>query len=98
MKAQYVGEYITREGEFRYSRRYNSFIKYYHDIGQPAHIDSQKIDIRTFDVWTTRNEGQIIWSATSKTPEPNSMQQVRPEIIKLVLSDLTKQRIIASEQ
>ena len=98
MKAQYVGEYITREGEFRYSRRYNSFIKYYHDIGQPAYIDSQKIDIRTFDVWTTRNEGQIIWSATSKTPEPNSMQQVRPEIIKLVMSELTRQGIIAAKR
>jgi hypothetical protein len=98
MKVQYVGEYMSREGEFRYSRRYNSFMKYYRDIRQPEYADSQKVDIRTFDVWATRNEGQMIWSATSKTPEPNSMQEVRPEIVKLVLSELTHSGIIASER
>jgi hypothetical protein len=40
----------------------------------------------------------MIWGATSKTPEPNSIDEVRPEIVKLVMSELTKQRIIASER
>jgi hypothetical protein len=92
MKTQY------REREFRYSRRYKSFMTYYLEIGQAGYADSQKVNIRTFDVWATGNEDQLIWSATSKTPEPNSIQQVRPEIVKLVLSELTKQRIIASER
>jgi hypothetical protein len=98
MKIQYVEGYITRERDFRYSRRYNSFMTYYRDVGQPGYVDSQKVDIRSFDVWTTKNEGQMIWSATSKTPEPNSVQAVRPEIVKLVMSELTKQGIIASER
>ena len=55
-------------------------------------------NMRTFDVWATRNEGQMIWSATSNTPEPNSIQEVRPEIVKLVMSELTQKRIIASER
>jgi hypothetical protein len=72
-------------------------VSYYRDTEYAAYTDSQKVDIRVIDVWATKNEGQIIWSATSKTPEPNSMQEVRTEIVKLVMSELTKQRIIALE-
>ena len=98
MKIQYIEGNTTRGREFRYSHRYKSFMMYYRDIGQPGYVDSQKVDIRTFDVWATRNEDQMIWSATSNTPEPNSMQEVRPEIVKLVLSELTHSGIIASER
>jgi hypothetical protein len=73
-------------------------VSYYRDIEYAAYTDSQKVDIRAIDVWATKNEGQMIWRATSKTPEPNSVQEVRPEIVKLVMSELTKQRIIASER
>jgi hypothetical protein len=98
MKTQYVEGYMTRDREFRYNRRYKSFMTYYRDMGQTGYVDSQKVDIRTFDVWVTRNEDQMIWSATSNTPEPNSMHEVRPEIVNLVLSELTHSGIIASER
>jgi hypothetical protein len=40
----------------------------------------------------------MIWSATSKTPEPNAVQDVRPEIVKLVIAELARQGIIAAER
>ena len=98
VNAQYTQGYVTTEQGMRYDHRRERFVTYYQDIDHAAYIDSQKIDIRTIDVWATRNEGQMIWSATSKTPEPNTVQEVRPEIVKLVMSELTKQRIIASER
>jgi hypothetical protein len=95
---QYVQGYVTNEQNMRYDRRRDRFITYYREIDHAGYVDSQKVDIRTIDVWATRNEGQMIWSATSQTPEPNTVQEVRPEIVKLVMSELTKQRIIASER
>ncbi|MCX6122812.1 MAG: hypothetical protein NTX44_14470 [Ignavibacteriales bacterium] len=80
----------------RFSRRFVA--SYFRDVDYAAHVDSQKVDMRAIDVWTTKDEGQIIWSATSETPEPNSVQEVRPEIVKLVMSDLTKRRMIASKR
>jgi hypothetical protein len=68
---------------------------YFRDEDYAAHVDSQKIDIRAIDVWTTRNEGQMIWRAKSTTSEPNAIQEVRPEIVKLVMFELTKHRVIA---
>jgi hypothetical protein len=95
---QYVEGYVTNEQNMRYDRRRERFVTYYREIDHAGYIDSQKVDIRAIDVWATRNEGQMIWSATSKTPEPNSVQEVRPEIVKLVMSELMQQRIIASER
>jgi hypothetical protein len=93
---QYVPGYVTRETNMRYYPRTNRLMTYYAYIHHAAHVDSGKVDIRSIDVWATKNEGQMIWSATSETPEPNSVLTVRPEIVNLVISELTQQRIIAS--
>ena len=95
---QYVQGYVTNEQNMRYDRRRDRFVTYYQEIDHAGYVDSQKVDIRTIDVWATRNEGQLIWSATSNTPEPNSVQEVRPEIVKLVMSELTQHGIIASKR
>jgi hypothetical protein len=95
---QYEEGYVSTEQTTRYDRRRERFVTYYRDIEHAAHVDSLKIDMRSFDVWTTKNEGQMIWSGTSQTPEPNAVQEVRPEIVKLVMSELTKKGIIASER
>jgi hypothetical protein len=95
---QYVNGYVTKEQDVRYNRRWNSFMTYYYDIRHDGYIDSQKVDIRAIDVWATKNEGQMIWSATSETPEPNSVQEVRPEIVKLVMTEMTQNGIIAIER
>jgi hypothetical protein len=95
---QYVQGYVTNEQNMRYDRRRDRFVTYYQEIDHAGYVDSQKVDIRTIDVWATRNEGQLIWSATSNTPEPNSVQEVRPEIVKLVMTELTQHGIIASER
>ena len=95
---QYVQGYMGQEQYTRYAGRLNGFVPYYRNVWHAGYVDSQKVDIRAIDVWATRNEGQMIWSATSNTPEPNSIQEVRPEIVKLVMSELTQKRIIASER
>jgi hypothetical protein len=97
-KTQYVEGYVTNEQNMRYDRRRDRFVTYYRNIEHAGYVDSQKVDIRAIDVWATKNEGQMIWSATSKTPESNSVQAVRLEIVKLVMSELTQQGIIASER
>ena len=98
-RTKYVRGYnVMNEKNMKYDERWDRFITYYRDIAYAGYVDSQKVDIRAIDVWSTKSEGQMIWGATSKTPEPNSIDEVRPEIVKLVMSELTKQRIIASER
>jgi hypothetical protein len=94
--AEYVDGYVAEEVHMHYDRRREGFTTYYRNVAHPAYIDSQKVDIRAFDLWETKSDGQIVWSATSQTPEPNSLQIVRPEIVGLVVSTLAKTGIISS--
>jgi hypothetical protein len=98
-KTKYKQGFGMSENNTVYDRFSRKFVaSYFRDVDYAAHVDSQKVDMRAIDVWTTKDEGQIIWSATSETPEPNSVQKVRPEIVKLVMSDLTKRKMIASKR
>ena len=91
MIPQYSQGYGEYEQHVRYDLSTERFITYY-----AGYMDSQKVDVRAIDVWATKNEGQLIWSATSKTAEPNSISEVRPDIVDLVISELTNRHFIAS--
>ncbi len=87
--------YVTTESRMRYDPRRERFYTYYRDVQHAATVDSQKVRIRAIDVWSAKGDGHMIWSATSRTPEPSSVEAVRPNIVGLVLSELKSQGIIA---
>lgn len=95
---QYVQGYVTKEQNMRYDRSRERFVTYYRDVEHAGYVDSQKVNIRIVDVWSTRNEEHLIWSGTSRTPESNSLTTVRPEIVKLVITELAQRGIIASKR
>jgi len=96
MIPQYSQGYGEYEQHVRYDLSSERFVTYYRNIYYAGYMDSQKVDVRAIDVWATKNEGQLIWSATSKTAEPNSISEVRPDIVDLVMSELTNRHFIAS--
>ena len=99
MDTHYVQGEVTKDYSTRYDRRNDDgFITYYRFIQHAGTVDSQQVNIRAIDVWGTADGGRLIWSATSRTPEPNSMSEVRPEIARLVTCELTDRGIIASEK
>jgi hypothetical protein len=79
-----------------YNEKY--FASYFQDFNYAGNVDSQKVDIRVFDVWAIKNGKKMIWRAKSQSPEPNSLLKVRPEIVTLIVSKLTERGIIASER
>jgi hypothetical protein len=80
----------------RYNPYWQRYRTYYLEIEHPGYIDSQIVDIRTIDVSTTGNGGRLIWSATSRTPDPGSVTDVQSEIVSLVISELVQRNIIKS--
>lgn len=99
MTSQRIPGYTTTEQDERhttyhdpYWRRYRT---YYREIEHPGYIDTQTVDVRAIDVTTTGTEGKLIWSATSRTPDPGSVTDVQRGIVSLVLSELERQNIIS---
>ncbi len=79
----------------RYDRRRSRFITYYHTIDRYGYVDPHKVYINDIDVWSIKNDGQLIWSATSRSHEPMGTGENRTEIAKQVMDELTDRGIIA---
>jgi hypothetical protein len=86
--------YVTRQEDLRFDQRQDRFVSYYREVQHAAVVDSQKVFLRAIDLWSTSGSGVLVWSATSRTPEASSTQSVRPDIIDLVLSELTDKAVI----
>jgi len=68
----------------------------YDVVIHPGYIDTQKVAFRAIDVSTTGMTGRMIWSATSRTADPDSVQDLQRGIAGLVRSELARENIISS--
>jgi len=97
-KTNYVEPTVTTEKIARYSNLKKRFITYYKTVEHPGHVESQTINRRTIDIWVTRNEERMIWSATSNTPELKSAEAVQNDIANLVIPELVRNAIIKTSK
>jgi hypothetical protein len=95
-KTHYNESYVTREQTSRYNVFRKDYDNYYRDVQHPAYIDSQIVARRAIDVWVIRKDEQLIWSATSNSPERYSLKSVQDDIADLVIPKLMKSAIIKS--
>jgi hypothetical protein len=93
-----IKQYPSVEQDVNYTSYWQRYLTYYRDIDNPAYIDSQSVDIRKFDVTMTGSNGRLIWSATSRTPDPGTVSDVQQGIAGLVVSKLAHQSIIISRK
>jgi hypothetical protein len=94
----YVQGYTTVEQNVNSLSYWHRYGTYYREIEHPGYVDSQTVAIRAIDVTTTRNGGKMIWSATSRTPDPGSVTDVQRGIAGLVISELAQRSIISSKK
>jgi hypothetical protein len=93
-KTQYNQSYVTREQTSRYNVFRKDYDNYYRDVEHPAYIDSQIVVRHAIDVWVIRKDEQLIWSATSNSPERYTLKTAQDEIADLVIPKLMKSAII----
>jgi hypothetical protein len=94
---RYVPGYTSTEADVRYSPYYwQRYRTYYREIEHPGYIDSETVAIRAIEVTTTGNGGRLIWSATSRTPDPAAVTDMQEGIVSLVTTELAKRSIIGS--
>ncbi|MDD5672719.1 MAG: hypothetical protein PHC61_01025 [Chitinivibrionales bacterium] len=95
---QYIQEYTSTVQNVRYSFYWQRYWTYYTEIDHPGYIDTQKVAIRTIDVTTTGHDGRLVWSATSRTPDPRTVTDMQQGIAGLVIRDLAHHGIIGSKK
>lgn len=97
---QFFPGYTTYEKDSHYQPYFGTYWQryrsYYREIEHPGYTDSQTIDLRAIDVSTTGSDSRLIWSATSRTPDPASVTDVQRNIVQLVIKELVRKRIIST--
>jgi hypothetical protein len=93
---RFIQGYTSTEQNVHYGTYWQRYETYYRETEHPGYIDSQTVDIRALDVSTTGNGGRLIWSATSRTPDPGTVTDVQQGIVNLVIAELAKRNIISS--
>jgi hypothetical protein len=94
----YVQGYTTIDQNVNYVTYWQRYGTYYHEIDHPGYVDSQSVAIRTIDVSTTGNGGKMIWSATSRTPDPGSVTDLQSGVADIVIAELKNLSIISSKK
>jgi hypothetical protein len=95
---QFIQGYTSTEQDMRYSFYWQRYWTVYREIDHPGYVDTQTVAIRTIDVTTTGNHGRLIWSATSRTPDPGSVTDVQGGIADLVISELAQRKFIGPKK
>ena len=95
-RVKYIEETSVSRESIHYFAYWPRYWAYYHDLELPGLVDTVTTDLRSFDVTATANGGQLIWSATSRTPDPASARDVQQSISHLVIAELSKEKIIRS--
>ena len=95
---QFIQGYTSTEQDMRYSFYWQRYWTVYREIDHPGYVDTQTVAVRTIDVTTTGSKGRLIWSATSKTPDPGSVADVQGGIADLVISELEQRKFIGPKK
>ena len=96
--SDYVEGSITTLHKRRFNLRTGYYTYYKQYVQHPAYLDSQVTKRRSIDLWVTGNEGRMIWSATSNTPEMNTLDAVRNAVAELVVPELARLGIVNSRR
>lgn len=93
-ESSHVESNATREQLSRFNIFQKRYDVYYYNLQHPGNGESQNTNRRAIDVWVINNEQRMIWSATSKSPERNSVEAVQNDITDLVIPELARNAII----
>lgn len=77
---------------------YNHWGAYYHPyhamVYSPGYIVTDREVRYQIDVWTSEDNGRLVWTGTTATINPSSAQQVRYEVSRLLVQELRAKDVV----
>jgi len=82
-------------------RSYGYWGGYYHPayttIYEPGYVDREDVVRIRIDVWSIDEKGMLVWTGTTETVDPTSTDQLRKEVIQLVVPELRNKKVIVTK-
>lgn len=89
--------YVRSVPETRYDRLKQTYYTIYREVYEPGYSDTLKVMRHDIELWSTKENGQLVWAGTGETLDPSSREAVRKEITELIIPELARQGIIPKE-
>ncbi len=69
----------------------------YREVTESVSSDTLKIMRHEITLWSTKENGQLMWAGTGETLDPTSREEVRGEITGLIIPELARQGLIPTK-
>ncbi len=89
--------YVHSVAVTRYDRMKQAYYTIYREVTEPASSDTLKIMRHEINLWSTKENGQLVWAGTGETLDPTSREEVRGEITGLIIPELARQGLIPTK-
>jgi hypothetical protein len=104
VRETYIPGYVTTVptsyyGGYGYGH-YGYWGGYYHPayqtIYEPGYVERNEIVRIRIDVWSTDGNGMLVWTGTTESIDPTSTEQIRREVVQIVVPELRRSGVIAN--
>jgi hypothetical protein len=86
--------YTTNEPVTTYSRRWGSYVTRYESVYHYGYTETEtSVSVRT-DLLVTQEDGKLVWSVTSQSVDPTSVDQFRSSVADRIADQLKKEQFI----
>jgi len=96
-KTRYVPGYVTTEPVTRFSYWRRRYVTHYREVLHPSYVEQARVVRRQVEVCSARNGGELIWTGTTETVDPDSPEMVRKEAAAIIVPELARHGVIRPE-
>ncbi|MBC8042798.1 MAG: hypothetical protein IAF08_05060 [Rhizobacter sp.] len=94
IRQTYVPSSVQVVPVVRYSWFYNTYYTANRYVETPGYTENEKIVRYETHVWEAKEDGRLIWSAVSETPDPSSAQAFSTDLTAAIVPELVKVGIL----
>lgn len=93
----YIPGVVKSVAVTKYNERTQTYTTFYQNVQEPGYTDTNKVVRHEASVFTTEENGRLVWAGTGEMINPSSREEVRSEITDLIVPELARQGIIPAK-
>jgi len=74
------------------------FHTYYEEVYYPGSVEDVEVVVHQVDVWSTKDQGKLLWVGKAETSDPESNKETSDSAIQTVVKELTEQGMIPAKK
>lgn len=94
----YVPGYVSERPVMVFDRWTQFYYTLYRTEYQPGYVDREQHVRNEINVWTTGEDGRLVWAGIGEVIDPRSAKAVRDQVVDVVLPELEEQGLIPPDK